>query len=330
MAYSEITPGKIKFSVIVPLYNKEPYVEKALRSILEQTFTDYELIVVNDGSKDNSLDVAEKVLAGVENARIINQENAGVSTARNNGVAASKGDFICFLDADDWWEPEFLAEMDRLIEGYPEAGIYGTGYTIINEHKRRTRVAPIGVDEGFNEGYINYCQVYAKTLAMPLFTGAVCIPRHIFDEIGGFKTYLNLGEDFDLWIRIALKYEVAFLNKPLSNYNQDVDCANRGIGKLHKPENHMLWNLGYLEDEEKTNPDYKGLIDNLRTYGLMPYFLSKQYHEATKAELKKVDWNSQPKSIREKYQRPLWLLRVQSKFMACGSKAKQLLIRILH
>lgn len=330
MAYSEVTPGTIRFSVIVPLYNKEPYFEKALKSILNQTFSDFELIVVNDGSKDNSPTVAQRVLDGVKNAKIINQVNAGVSTARNNGVAASKGDYICFLDADDWWEPTFLEEMDKLIEDYPESGIYGTGYNIINEHKRRTRIAPIGVDEGFEKGYINYCQVYAKTLAMPLWTGAVCTPRHIFDEFGGFRANLKLGEDFDLWIRIALKYKVAFLNKPLSDYNQDVDSANRSVEKLHKPENHMLWNLGYLETEEKTNPDYKQLIDNLRTYGLMPYFLSKQYHEAAKFELTKVDWNKQPKSIREKYLKPLWLLRVQSKFMAYGSKAKQLLIRILH
>lgn len=320
----------MRFSIIIPLYNKEPYFEKALRSILGQTFTDYELIVVNDGSKDNSLAVAQRVLEGFEKAKIIDQENAGVSTARNNGVAASKGDYICFLDADDWWEHTFLEEMDRLIDEYPAAGIYGTGYTIINEHKRRTRVAPIGIDEEFEKGYINYCQVYAKTLAMPLWTGAVCIPRHIFDEFEGFKPHLKLGEDFDLWIRIALKYKVAFLNRPLSNYNQDVDGASRGVGKLHKPGNHMLWNLEYLESEENKNPDYKQLIDNLRTYGLMPYFLSRQYHETAKAELAKVNWGSQPKSIRDKYKRPFWLLRVQSRFMDCGSRAKQLLIRIQH
>lgn len=325
------------FSVIIPLYNKAPYIKKALSSVSAQTFDDYELIVVDDGSKDGSAKIAHNCINAFweesnkpQSVHLIRQENTGVSTARNNGVAASKGDYICFLDADDWWEPTFLEEMDRLIEGYPDAGIYGTGYTIINEHKRRTRVAPIGVNEVFEKGYINYCPVYAKTLAMPLWTGAVCIPRHIFDEFGGFKSHLKLGEDFDLWIRIALKYKVAFLNKPLSNYNQDVDGANRGVGKLHKPENHILWNLDYLEAEEKTNPDYKQMIDNLRTYGLMPYFLSKEYHNAAKDELVKVDWSKQPKSIKEKYQRPLWQLRAQSKFLSFGSKTKQFLIKILH
>ena len=117
----------MRFSVIIPLYNKAPYVGKALRSVLGQTFPEYELIVVNDGSKDDSLAVAEHVLEG-SGATVISQENAGVSTARNNGVAASHGDYICFLDADDWWEPTFLEKMSQFIDEFTDAGIYGCGF----------------------------------------------------------------------------------------------------------------------------------------------------------------------------------------------------------
>ena len=312
----------MRFSVIIPLYNKALYVEKALRSVLNQTFKDFELVVVNDGSKDDSLAVAQKVLEGFP-AVIINQKNAGVSTARNNAVGASHGDHICFLDADDWWEPAFLDEMSRLVDEFADAGIYGTNYTIVNETKHKTRVAPIGVEEGFEKGYINYCQVYAKKLVMPLWTGAVCMPRRVFDEFDGFKPHLKLGEDFDLWIRVALKYKVAFLNKPLSNYNQDVEIANRGTSRLHNPENHMLWNLGYLEEEEKTNSDYKQLIDNLRVYSLMPYFLSQQYHDAARQELDKVDWSKQPDKVYKQYAKPLWLLRIAQRLRRCGSQLKR-------
>lgn len=315
------------FSVIIPLYNKAPYIEKALSSIASQTFQDYELIVVDDGSKDNSASIAEtqirKQWRNGTKAKLIRQSNSGVSTARNNGVAASHGDYICFLDADDWWEPTFLEEMAKLIAEYPDAGIYGTNYTIINERKHKTRVAPIGIDTTFKQGYINYCQVYAKTLCMPLTSISVSLPRHIFDEMGGFKPQLKLGEDFDLWIRIALKYKVAFLNKPLSNYNQDVDTANRGIGHLHKPENHMLWNLDYLANEEKTNPDYKQLIDNLRVYSLFNHYISKEYHEAAKQELSKVDWNRQPKHRKNLYQMPVWILKIQFQLEKHGTKLKQ-------
>ena len=262
----------MKYSVIIPLYNKEPYIEKALRSVFSQTYTDYEIIVVDDGSQDNSSTIAERVLT--ESAapyQLIRQENVGVSMARNNGVARSQGDYLCFLDADDWWDPAFLEEMSKLIEEFPDAGIYGTSYTIVNETKHKTRVAPIGVEPGFEKGYINYCQVYAKTLAMPLTSISVAIPRAVFYEMGGFPQGIKLGEDFLLWIRIALKHKVAFLNKPRAFYNQDSNPIWRGTRHLADPTFHMLWHLPLLEAEERKIPDYKILVDTLRTNNLFPY-----------------------------------------------------------
>ena len=105
----------MKYSVIVPLYNKEQYIERTLQSILSQTYADYELIVVDDGSTDQSLNIAQQTI-GQENPsrRIVRQPNSGVAAARNNGAAQSKGEYICFLDSDDWWEPTFLEEIDHL------------------------------------------------------------------------------------------------------------------------------------------------------------------------------------------------------------------------
>lgn len=313
----------MRFSVIVPLYNKVPYIEKALRSVLSQTFKDYEVIVVNDGSSDNSLSVAEKVLSVVGNARIINQENTGVSTARNNGIAAANGEYICFLDADDWWEPPFLEEMDRLIKDYPDAGLYCTNYYYV--HNRRS-VLKLDI----TTGYFNYCKEYAKSLCMSATSSSSCISKAVLTEMGGFKVQLKLGEDFDLWIRIALKYGTAILNKPLVYFNNDVPVKLRTTHHLHKPENHMLWNLGYLEEEEKTNPDYKQLIDNLRTYGLMPYFLSREYHSAAQAELAKVDWSRQSPKIRSEYSKPLPYLRAKDKFMVTAARIKKTVIQVVR
>ncbi len=312
-----------KFSVIIPLYNKAPYVAKAIASVLSQTFTDYELVIMDDGSRDDSFAIAQKAIEEHEHCFLYRQENAGVSMARNNAVALSYGDYLCFLDADDWWEPTFLEEMSKLVEEFPDAGIYGTNYTIVNETKHKTRIAPIGVDAGFEKGYINYCQVYAKTLAMPLTSISIAIPRPVFDEMNGFPRGIKLGEDFLLWIRIALKYKVAFLNKPLAYYNQDVDSANRGVDRLHKPEEHMLWKLDFLTTEEKVNPDCKQLVDNLRTYGLLRYYLSKEYHEAAKCELEKVDWEKQPAKTRRLYVSPLLFLRMRQSFLRLGSRVKQ-------
>lgn len=315
----------MKFSVVMPLYNKAPYVAKAIGSVLAQSLTDYELVIMDDGSMDDSFAMALQSMEGHPQCHIYRQANGGVSVARNNAVALSQGEYLCFLDADDWWEPTFLEEMSKMIEAFPDAGVYGTNYTIVNETKRKTHVATVGVEQGFEGGYINYCQVYAKTLAMPLWTGAVCMPRQMFEEMGGFPKGIKLGEDFMLWIRVSLKYQVAFLNKPLSNYNQDVDAVNRGVGRLHNPEHHMLWNLGFLSEEEKTNPDYKQLIDNLRTYSLLPYYLSKDYHEAAKQELEKVDWSKQPEKTRKQYQQPLTWLRMKFFVRKWGSQLKQAL-----
>lgn len=295
---------------------------KAVQSVLAQTYTDYELIIMDDGSKDDSFDVALKAIDSCGRCHLYRQKNGGVSVARNNAVAMSRGDYLCFLDADDWWAPTFLEELSKLIEGFPEAGIYGTNYTIVNETKHKTRVAPIGVDSGFTKGYINYCQVYAKTLAMPLTSISVAIPRSVFDEMKGFPKGVKLGEDFILWIHIALKYKVAFLNKPLAYYNQDVDAANRGTHHLHRPKDHMLWNLTDLEPLEKTDADYKQLIDNLRTYSLLPYYLSPSYHESAQVELNKVEWRKQSFVTRCRYRQPIWMLRSSMAIKKMGSKLK--------
>lgn len=305
----------MRFSVIVPVYNKAPYVEKALKSVLSQTFSDYELIVVNDGSTDNSLSVIRDTLFGVSSI-IINQDNAGVSVARNRGVNSSSGEYLCFLDADDWWEPNFLERMNTFVDEYPEAQLFASNYYYVKNGKRLVKL-------NIPTGYINYCQVYSEHLCQPVWTGAVCLSRKMFDEYGGFKPNLTLGEDFDLWIRIALKYKVVFLNETLSNYNQDADIKYRGTRTLHHPENHMLWNLDDLAEEETYNPDYKRLIDKLRSCGLFPYYLSKWYQGDAEKQLLKINWNNISKEDKRKYATPVWLQRLLLYIRTFGLRIKQ-------
>lgn len=314
----------MRYSIVIPLYNKGPYVKKALESVLGQSFRDFELIVVDDGSADDSYDVAQTLLeSSTVKYQLLRQVNSGVSTARNNGVAASCGDYICYLDADDWWENRFLEKLDQFIRVYPEAGVYGTNYYYVKNGRAR-----IGVDS-IKTGYINFCQAYAQKLQMPLWTGAACVPRDVFDEMGGFRSHLKLGEDFDLWIRIALKFKVAFLNEPLAFYNQDSSPEWRATAHLTEPRYHMLWNLDYLSDVERIDPDYKKLIDGLRTYSLLPYYLSQQYHDAARKELDKVDWKKQPRSTRFLYNQPLSILKCRDFILKCGSYFKQWLIKHL-
>ena len=295
------------FSVIIPLYNKAPYVAKAIESVLEQTYRDFEVIVIDDGSTDQSLEVAKTFEN--KSITIISQPNSGVSTARNNGVKIAKHPYICFLDADDWWHPTFLEEMKQLITDFPDAGIYGSGYYIVKHGQER--IAPIGVSQGFERGIIDYCEVYAKTLCMPLTSISVVIPKHIFDEEEGFKSQLKFGEDFDLWIRITLKHKVILVNKPLAYYNQDVDVNNRGVAvhKTYSPVNHFIFNLDYLYDNEKNNHRLKILLDKLRVYILLKYRMQRAFPKEYNAEIKKVDFSVQPLGVRLQYYLPVWFLK---------------------
>ncbi len=314
----------MKFSVIIPLYNKAPYVFKAVSSVLSQTYPDFELVIMDDGSKDDSYVIASKVIEGRANCQIHRQENSGVSMARNNAAALSQGDYLCFLDADDWWDENFLTEMSGLIDACPEAGIYGTGYTIVNETMHRTRVAPIGVDSGFEKGYINYCQVYAKTLAMPLWTGAVCIPRTVFDEMRGFPKGIKLGEDFLLWIKISLKYRVAFLNKPLAFYNQDVEAENRGvIRKGYDPDTFMTFHFDQFEEYEKTDWDLKLLLDRLRVYSLLRFRFTNSHKERVDREISKVDFSHVDRKYWYFYKLPFPIIDVYLRIRSVASWMKK-------
>ena len=260
----------MKFSVIIPLYNKAPYIRKALESVLAQTYTDYELIIIDDGSTDGSFAIAKQFIderlkikgsedevrgyglkvkgeenSGAEtngyklspiNYKLIRQANSGVSAARNAGVAQAHAEYLAFLDADDWWEPTYLERMAQLIADYPDAGLYASNYYY---HKDGINIIKVDIPTG----YFNYPKEYYKNFAMPVTSISVVIPRIVYDLVGGFPLGIKLGEDFLLWAKIALQYPVAFLNEPLAYYNNTLPPNYRATTHLHKPEEHMLFRL---------------------------------------------------------------------------------------
>ena len=301
-------------SVIIPLYNEAPYIEKAIRSVLAQTFQEFELIVIDDGSTDNGFEIAKKVLSAVfpplGGQEAYQQQNQGVSVTRNNGVKLAKYDYIAFLDADDWWDVDYLLEMKSLITKYPEAAIYTSSYYKVKNSKMIP--AQIGVENGFKEGYINYFKAYSRSLWMPVTSITATLRKSVFEEMNGFNPLLKLGEDFDLWVRIAAKYKVALLNKPLAYYNQDVDQKNRGVVdfKIYEPDTHFIFNLDYLLEEENKNPDLKNLMDNQRVFTLLRYIIAGSYMTEVKKEIAKVDFKKQPYKVNLQYRLPSLIVRI--------------------
>ena len=367
----------MKFSVIIPLYNKAPYIRKALESVLAQTYTDYELIIVDDGSTDGSFTIAKQFIderlkikgsedevkgeenSGAEtngyklspiNYKLIRQANSGVSAARNAGVAQAQGEYLAFLDADDWWESTYLERMAQLINDYPDAGLYACNYVYYKPGKTHVALH-------IPTGYINYPKAYYKSDAMPVWTGAAMIPRQVYDEMDGFPFGIKLGEDFLLWSKIALHYPVAFLNEPLAWYNNDVPVNLRATRNLHHPKNHMLFQMKLAfgggeilnqqhqqqklttiplattqraDGEMPTCQDWNRLIDKLRVGGLLEYWMSKEYHNLAAIELAKVDWSQQPNSVKRMYKTPICLLKLKRRVMQVGSYCKQRIIKAIR
>lgn len=195
-------------SVIIPLLNKGLYIERAINSVLTQTIQNFEIIVMDGGSEDNG----PKIVKNFNDPRIIFliQSGKGVSNARNEAVSSAKNDFIAFLDADDEWMPHHLETILRLIEKYPDAGMYTTAYKILTADGKTVWADYKNIPGAPWEGIL---PDYFKSGALgdyPVWTSVVVIPRKIFYEMGGFPEGYWYGEDADLYGKIALNYPVAF------------------------------------------------------------------------------------------------------------------------
>jgi glycosyltransferase involved in cell wall biosynthesis len=208
-------------SVIIPLFNKAPYIARALNSVLNQTFQDYEVIVVNDGSTDDGA----AIVRGFRDPRmrLIQQENRGVSVARNRGVGESRSDLIAFLDADDEWFPRHLENIMRLRKNFPGGGAYATRHQIYSPNGKIRSAQYFAIPPEPWEGII---PEYFLTVALgdvPACSSTVVIPKKVFQEIGGFVEGEPWGEDIDVWGRIALLYPIVFSWDLGSTCYQDAD-----------------------------------------------------------------------------------------------------------
>lgn len=200
-------------SVIIPTYNRKDIILDAIQSVLSQTFKDFELIVVDDGSIDGTVEYLTSLQMPIT---IISKENGGVSSARNKGIEIARGDYIAFLDSDDVWLPEKLAQQVVYISSHPNTAlVYTDEYIEVNgEVQSQTRFERANIGE---EGKNNLL-LSAFVQHTPIHTSAVMIKRSVLDEVGYFNESLKIHEDSELWNRVSKKYKFGFIDIPLATF----------------------------------------------------------------------------------------------------------------
>lgn len=211
-------PGAL--SVVMPLYNKRDYVRASVMSVLAQTFTDFELIVVDDGSTDGGA----AALADIDDPRlsVIAQANAGVALARNRGIAAARHPWVALLDADDLWTPDHLAEIAAIIAARPDAGMVSTGIQLVRNAAdvRSPPPRPVTVAE------IDYLAAATRDVHV-VTSSSVALRKAAVLEIGGFRDY-RPGEDIDCWVRLALDRPVVHSSRVTAFYLRNTGGAMDG------------------------------------------------------------------------------------------------------
>ena len=198
-------------SVIIPAYNAVVYIAQTLESVLRQTYTDFEVIIVNDGSTDGIVQWAAHIKD--DRVQLISQANAGPNAARNAGLAKAQGQYIAFLDADDIWEPTKLAKQVDCLDRHPEVGLVYSWVAIANDQGQVTG----RIFKSHHAGPVLEPLVERNFVECP---SSVVVRRTCFDQAGGFDETIFCFEDWEMWIRIAAHYPFAVIAEPLVQYRQ--------------------------------------------------------------------------------------------------------------
>ncbi len=246
------------FSIIIPVYNKETFLENTIKSVLQQSFTDFELIVINDGSTDNS----ESKIKSFSDPRIkyLKKENGGVSTARNLGIETAAASYITFIDADDYWYPNFLEEMVSSIEQFPDQHIFSAAIEV--ETEKTVFPAQYSIVKEKEKEVVNYFDASMKTTA--ICTSCAVFHKSVFEKVGNFDVDIRSGQDTDMWIRIGLRYPIVFSWKILARYVYDAQSLSKKKEYLNKK-----MNFSKFEMLEKTNERLKKFLDlNLFSFAI--------------------------------------------------------------
>lgn len=308
-----------KITVVIPLYNKQNAIARTLESVFHQTVTNFEAIVVDDGSKDNSLQVVQAIQD--PRLRVIHKENGGVSSARNCGIKEAKGEYIALLDGDDLWEPTFLEEMVMMIDDFPNAAIWGVSIAFIKNGRLYKW------NQGLGEGYRGYVENYFGTSHNDLYcSSSVVIRKDVFDKVGYFDERISASEDLDMWYRVILHYPIAFYDKILVYYNQDAENRVAYDTEVRFPlTKDIKYYFDKFNDEFERNQEFSRFMNNYVAANLLKdgyYFGSKQERIDSDVVVRKLRYQDIHPKYRWIFKTPRWFGYIVYKIVCVKKKIK--------
>lgn len=237
---------KPRVSVVIPTYNRQKLLLDAIDSVLAQKYKDFEVIVVDDGSTD---DTEERLRSYLGRVRYIKQKNQGVAAARNAGIRHAKGEYLCFLDSDDIWLPEKLSTQIAFADEHPQYGLIATEIQGIDENKKQ-----VGINKAakysIRNGYVADDLLFGNWIQ----TSTVMVPSHCLGTVGCFDEDVGqFGEDWLMWMRIAVRYPIYFLPEPLVLYRYHQESLS----------------------SRQSEGQYRSLMRCVDKLSLLPYFQKK-------------------------------------------------------
>lgn len=282
-------------SIVIPLYNKAQSIKNTIQCIQAQTYQDFEIVVVDGWSKDGSLEIIQGLAAEDSRIRVLMQQNKhGVTPARNESVNAAMNERIAFIDADDYWEPTYLATLVKLMDDFPEAGLWGLNYGTMKGNKKYPNMS---LYAGFR-GIIDNPWVKGS----PFWTSAIGISKVAFERVGGFDNRIIYGEDIDLWYRIMLEFPCAYEDNVLCYYR--IDAENRACEHVFPLKIHIPYYIDKYSIYREANKDFRRFFDLQCLYRLFPYAATGEYNDELKQCLEPIDWSLQKPSMRFRFRFP--------------------------
>ena len=248
----------MKISVIIPTFNRKKTLGRAIQSVMNQTLSPFEILIIDDGSNDGT---EEWVKENFQNIKYIYQDNSGVSSARNIGIENAYGDWVAFLDSDDEWLPNKLYEQVKAIDSNPEMKFFHTNEIWIRNGVRVNQMKKHKKYGGYIfEKCLDICRVSPSS---------VLIQKEVFDNIGIFDESLRVCEDYDLWLRITSKYSVVFLDIPLiykyGGHADQLSKVNDGIESYRIQSLEKIIKSGCLSNEQKAMA-VNALVNKMKIY----------------------------------------------------------------